>query len=141
MSYIFQNFVIATGFLVKHLPLASTVWLPFAPTLVFCLFPNSLCVIFFLIILFNFLLVSLGYSLSISLLSLMYLLSYIFSILDLYKVQVRINSLQLFVDCFITLCQSVVETDRLAQLPKNNNPGNDIVSLGSLMNDQLQRTW
>jgi hypothetical protein len=71
----------------------------------------------------------------------MYLLSYIFSILDLYKVQVRINSLQLFVDCFITLCQSVVETDRLAQLPKNNNPGNDIVSLGSLMNDQLQRTW
>jgi hypothetical protein len=126
--HIFQNFLIATEFLMNHLPLASTIWLTFATTLVFCLLLYPLCLIFFLIIVFHLLLVLFGYSLSISLLSLMYLLSYIFSILDLYKVQLRFNSLQRFVDCFVTLCQSVVEMDRLAQLPTNNNPGTDTVN-------------
>ena len=58
----------------------------------------------------------------------MFLLSCIFSNLDLYKVQFKFNSLQRFVDCFITLCQSVRDMDQLAQLPTNYNPGTDTVN-------------
>jgi hypothetical protein len=53
---------------------------------------------------------------------------YIFSNLDLYKVQFKFNSLQRFVECFITLCQSMVDMDGLAQLPTNNKPGIDTVN-------------
>jgi len=81
---------------------------------------------FFLIILFHLLLVLFGYLLSISLLSSMYLLSYTFSIVDLFKIQFRFNSFQHFADYFSTLCQTVVVMDRLAQLPTNNNPETDI---------------
>jgi len=76
--------------------------------------------------LLHLLLVLFGYLLSISLLSLMYLLSYTFSILDLCKVQFRFNSFQHFADCFITLCQTVVLMERLAHLPTNNNPGTGV---------------